>query len=381
MLHFFGDLPYCRFHPEITAAAYSTDIITQADYMIAPETLSRLEFHKLLTEIARHAHSASSIELIQAISPGSDLAALRERSGRIDQIRALQRLGISLSLSAFEDIRPSLDLLKPAGAFLTPQQLLLFIPVLDVFAALARQFSHRDDIPLLKTLQPQLKGFPEILEPLTASIDYDGSILDSASTFLRETRRAKRTLAGRIRKKIEEIIRDSGIEIFLQDDFITQRSGRWVIPVRMDSKGMVKGVVHDVSSSGETAFMEPLEIIPFVNELENLAAEEKAEEIRILRQLSSWIREDSSELAGCLSGPIPTGPIRTVAMPVPRRPGFGHQPTRESLTTANPGPSPETSYLVYAARAIFSSFEPTIHPSDSRPTNASLSLTGPPSRR
>ncbi len=56
---------------------------------------------------------------------------------------------------------------------------------------------------------------------------------------------------------------------------------------------MVKGVVHDVSSSGETAFMEPLEIIPFVNELENLTAEEKAEEIRILRQLSSWIREDA----------------------------------------------------------------------------------------
>ncbi len=123
--------------------------------------------------------------------------------------------------------------------------------------------------------------------------------MDSASSFLKETRRAKRTLAGRIRKKIEEIIRDSGIEIFLQDDFITQRSGRWVIPVRMDSKGMVKGVVHDVSSSGETAFMEPLEIIPFVNELENLAAEEKAEEIRILRQLSSWIREDAEELAAC----------------------------------------------------------------------------------
>ena len=281
--------------------------------MIAPETLSRLEFDKLLTEIARHAHSESSVELIHAIYPSCDLALLRERSGRIDEIRVLQRMGISLSLSAFEDIRPSLDLLKPVGAFLTPQALLLFIPVLDVFAAVARQFSHRDDIPLLKTLQPQLKGFPEILEPLKASIDHDGSILDSASTFLKETRRAKRTLAGRIRKKIEEIIRDSGIEIFLQDDFITQRSGRWVIPVRMDSKGMVKGVVHDISSSGETAFMEPLEIIPFVNELENLAAEEKAEEIRILRQLSSWIREDVPELAACFETLLVLDTLNSIA--------------------------------------------------------------------
>lgn len=86
-----------------------------------------------------------------------------------------------------------------------------------------------------------MRSFSDILEPLVASIDADGSIMDSASTLLRETRRAKRSLAGRIRKKIEEIIRDSGIEKFLQDDFITQRSGRWVIPVRMDSKGMVKG--------------------------------------------------------------------------------------------------------------------------------------------
>lgn len=281
--------------------------------MIAPETLSRLEFDKLLTEIARHAHSESSAVLIQNTSPTCNLEALREKSGRIDEIRALQRLGITLSLNAFEDIRPSLDLLKPAGAFLAPHELLLFIPVLGIFAALARQFSHRDDIPQLKSLQPQLKGFPDILEPLSASIDHDGSIKDSASTFLRETRRAKRALAGRIRKKIEEIIRSSGIEIFLQDDFITQRSGRWVIPVRMDSKGMVKGVVHDVSSSGETAFMEPLEIIPFVNELENLSAEEKAEEIRILRQLSSWIREDAPELAACFETLLVLDALNSIA--------------------------------------------------------------------
>ncbi|MDO9309251.1 MAG: endonuclease MutS2, partial [Deltaproteobacteria bacterium] len=281
--------------------------------MIAPETLSRLEFDRLLTEIATHAHSEGSMELIHAFSPTCNLAALRDKAGRIAEIRNLRRFGISLSLGAFEDIRSSLDRLKPAGAFLTPQELLPFIPVLDIFSAIARQFSPRDDIPLLKTLEPQLKSFPDILEPLSASIDHDGSIMDSASTFLRETRRAKRTLASRIRKKIEEIIRDSGIEIFLQDDFITQRSGRWVIPVRMDSKGMVKGVVHDVSSSGETAFMEPLEIIPFVNELENLAAEEKAEEIRILRQLSSWIREDAPELAACFETLLVLDTLNSIA--------------------------------------------------------------------
>lgn len=267
--------------------------------MIASETLARLEFDKLLTEISRHAHSSCTAERIHSIRPLSNLQDIRTISGRIGEIRALDRSGISLALGSFEDIRPFLELLRPVGAILAPLELLLFIPVLRLYAALDRQFMHRDDIPLLKSIEPQLRSFSDILEPLVASIDADGSIMDSASTLLRETRRAKRSLAGRIRKKIEEIIRDSGIEKFLQDDFITQRSGRWVIPVRMDSKGMVKGVVHDVSSSGETAFMEPLEIIPFVNELENLTAEEKAEEIRILRQLSSWIREDAEQIAAC----------------------------------------------------------------------------------
>lgn len=267
--------------------------------MIASETVARLEFDKLLIEIVRHAHSSCTAELIRNIRPLDNLREIRITTGRISEIRALDLTGISLSLGNFEDIRPFLELLRPAGAILPSLDLLLFIPVLRLYADLSRQFAHLDDLPLLQSIHPQLRGIPEILEPLVASIDSDGSIMDSASTLLKETRRAKRGLAGRIRKKMEEIIRDSGIEKFLQDDFITQRSGRWVIPVRMDSKGMVKGVVHDISNSGETAFMEPLEIIPFVNELENLTAEEKAEEIRILRQLSSWIREDADQIAAC----------------------------------------------------------------------------------
>ncbi len=267
--------------------------------MISSETVARLEFDKIRAEISRHAHSPCSVARIDTIGPLDDPGQIGTISGRIAEIRTLERSGIGLALGSFEDIRPSLEQLRPQGAILPPLDLLLFIPVLRLYAALGRQCGYREDIPLLNSIVPRLRGFPDILEPLAASIDVDGSIMDSASVLLKDIRRAKRGLAGRIRKKIEEIVRGSGIEKFLQDDFITQRSGRWVIPVRMDSKGMVKGVVHDVSSSGETAFMEPLEIIPFVNELENLAAEEKAEEIRILRQLSGWLREDGEQIAAC----------------------------------------------------------------------------------
>jgi DNA mismatch repair protein MutS2 len=269
--------------------------------MITPETLQRLEFDKILAEIADQAHSDVTREQVMATAPLSDAEQIRLVAGRIGEVRGLISLGIALRLTPFEDIRPLLEVVRPAGAFLAPMDLLQFIPVLGAFKEISRQLAPRSDIPCLGSLTSPLRPFPDILEPLAASIDHDGSIMDSASVQLREIRRAKRSLAARIRKKIEEIVRDNGIEIFLQDDFITQRSGRWVIPVRMDSKGMVRGVVHDVSASGETAFMEPLEIIPFVNELENVSAEEKAEEIRILRQLSAWIREDAFALEGCFT--------------------------------------------------------------------------------
>jgi DNA mismatch repair protein MutS2 len=267
--------------------------------MIISETLKRLEFDKILAEIATRVHSPVTRNVLQETMPQTDVSQIRLIAGRVAEIRRLAGIGIPLRLAEFDDIRPLLEIVRPTGAFLAPQELLHFIPVLRIYSDIFRQFSPRDDIPLLLSIEPRLKSFADILEPLVASIDHDGSIMDSASPQLREIRRGKRSLAARIRKKIEEIVRDNNIEIFLQDEFITQRSGRWVIPVRMDSKGMVKGVVHDVSSSGETAFMEPLEIIPFVNELENLSAEEKAEEIRILRQLSAWIREDAAEIGAC----------------------------------------------------------------------------------
>ncbi len=267
--------------------------------MITKDTLKRLEFNKVLQYIAVNARSDSTVSLINNIAPLQSSEIITRIHKQIEEIRALLRQRISLRISRFSDIRPLLEQVKPEGAILSPFGLLDFIPVLASLTELERQLSPRDDIVNLRFLEPFPANFSDILEPLSATVDDEGKILDTASRELAEIRKAKRTLAARVRKKLEEIVRKHETAIFLQDDFITIRSGRWVIPVRMDSKGMVPGVVHDVSSSGETAFIEPIEIIPFVNELENLSAEEKAEEIRILRQISGWIREDANHISAC----------------------------------------------------------------------------------
>ena len=264
--------------------------------MINTDTLQKLEFPKLLDVIAGFTHSDASRAEVLAITPLADPKEIGQRFGQVEEIRSLTRLGVPLRLAEFTDIFPVLEMVRPADALLNPIELQAFIDPFRILVVLSRQFGYRQDIPLLVELAGHVTGFPDILEALERTIDRDGGMLDTASRLLSEIRGKKRALTARIRKRLEEIVRERSVAIFLQDDFITQRSGRWVIPVRMDSKGMVPGVVHDVSNTGETAFMEPIEIIGLANELENLAAEEKGEQIRILREICGWLREDTAQI-------------------------------------------------------------------------------------
>jgi len=256
-------------------------------------SLHLLEFGKILGRIADFAHSETTCDLIAGLAPLSSRGEMELRLGQVDEIRLLRQSGLALPLSRFSDIIHILELARPAGAVLNPLDLAQVLPVLRTGRAIRNQLNYRSDMPLLADLGAGLNGFPDIQEALEHAIAPDGGLLDTASTLLFELRRRTRQLTVRVRKRLEEIVREREVAIFLQDDFITQRNGRWVIPVRMDSKGMVPGVVHDVSNSGETAFMEPIEVISMVNELENLHAEEKAEQIRILREFTSWIRQDA----------------------------------------------------------------------------------------
>jgi DNA mismatch repair protein MutS2 len=264
--------------------------------MINKETLKRLEFDKILVRIGDFANSDVSRQAVMDIIPLASKEDIERRFGQVEEIRRLDRAGVPLRLSRFGNLLPILDKARPDSAVLEPMDLVLFMPVLRILSAISSQMTYRTDIPLLREFAAHLTGFPDIQGPLEQSVDSEGNILDTASQLLFELRTRKRNLTARIRRRLEELLREDRISVFLQDDFITQRGGRWVIPVRMDSKGQVAGVVHDVSNSGETAFVEPLEIIGMANELENLVAEEKVEEIRILREISGWIREDAEEI-------------------------------------------------------------------------------------
>ncbi|MDD5451716.1 MAG: endonuclease MutS2 [Desulfovibrionales bacterium] len=264
--------------------------------MISREALQILEFDKILNTISGFSHSDASRQAVLDISPLSDRGDIAERFGQVKEIQGLAQAGTPLRLSHFQDISQALEQARLEGAVLDPGELIAFVPVLRIISEVSAQIAEADSLPGLTRLTGHLTGFPDILAAIGRSIDSEGNILDSASPTLSHLRSRIRGMEAKIRKRLEETVTDRGVTPFLQDDFITQRAGRWVIPVRMDAKGQVPGVVHDVSRSGETAFTEPLEIIGIANELENLVAEAKAEEIRILKVICKMIREEADEI-------------------------------------------------------------------------------------
>jgi DNA mismatch repair protein MutS2 len=255
-----------------------------------------LEFDKILNVISRFSNSDTAQKSILEVHPLNNRKDIEKRFGQIQEIQRLSQEGTPLKLSHFQDISQFIEKVKPEGAVLDSSELIAFMPVLRIISDVSLQIGERDGLPLLRELTSHLTGFPGILETMERSLDNEGNILDAASTTLSFLRTRIRSLDGRIKKRLEEIVRERKVIPFLQDNFVTKRSERWVIPIRMDSKGQVSGVVHDVSKSGETAFIEPLEIIGLANELENIIAEEKAEEIRILRDICHRIRKVADEI-------------------------------------------------------------------------------------
>lgn len=257
--------------------------------------LKNLEFYRIIDDLAGHCHSEATRVLIRNISPFNDISSIHERFGQVKEVMRLREEGAPLSLYDFHDISGLIEKVRPAGVALDTKDLLLLLPILRLTEEISG-ILHGRDLIYLRPLSEGLSGFSFIRTKIEMTIDNDGNIIDSASPTLSGLRNKKRSLEKRIRKRLEEIIADRRVAPFLQDNFISMRSGRWVIPVRMDSKGEVKGIVHDVSRSGDTAFIEPLEIIGLSNELENIIAEERVEELRILRGISDMIRAEAGEI-------------------------------------------------------------------------------------
>ncbi len=260
-------------------------------------TLRVLEFDKILRMAAASAATMPGKALVEKIRPLRNSAEVREHSALVSECRNKVSAGRPFGIEHFDDLSPLFQKVRPHNALLAPFDLRSFLPLF--YSALNLKTISSDlSCPGIGSKVSLLTTHGEIKKAIEGAVDREGHISDGASPGLSHIRKSIRSCETRIRKTLEGLLKQNSLAPHLQDHFLAERNNRWVIPVKIDSRGSVPGIVHDVSNTGETVYVEPYAIQQLGNELESYRAEEKLEEHRILRMLTSLLKEHLGEIEG-----------------------------------------------------------------------------------
>lgn len=262
-------------------------------------SLRLLELDKITDMLRERCATAMGEDLAASIKPTADYSLVLDL-----QLQTCQAADVlckeSPPLSGLTDIGDEISR-AGKGAVLDPQSLFKVADFLAASTSLLRFMKkHAVDDSWLSLTAYGLVDLPQLLEDLRRAVDWDGNVLDTASTELRSLRRKIETSESRLRSKLDSMIKSSSMQKYLQEPLVTQREGRFCLPVKSECRGQVPGVVHDQSSSGATLFIEPLSVVDFSNEMSSLRHQEEDEIKRILRDLSGRIGSHSEELAMAL---------------------------------------------------------------------------------
>ncbi|HLL72428.1 MAG TPA: Smr/MutS family protein [Pyrinomonadaceae bacterium] len=251
-----------------------------------------LEYEKLRALVRRGAQTPAGRARVDELAPLDDVEDVRRSLVAVAECVELRRRGGAWSFSELADPSESIARLRIEGATLEPMPLLELARLCDqVGEARASIQAEREDVPVLWSLVADLpRELYSLAARVTAKILPSGELDDRASPELARIRHDINRLRSNITRSLENLMRRSDEAI--QDQLVTVRNDRFVIPVRADHRGRVSGVAHGFSSSGATVFVEPLETIDSNNELQNLRETEEREITRILSALTDEMRRE-----------------------------------------------------------------------------------------
>ncbi len=256
-----------------------------------------LEYEGLRALVRRGAQTPMGRARADALAPLSDRARLQRALDAVAECLELRRRGAGWSFSELADPTDALTRLRIEGAVLEPLALLELARLCDqVGEARAHIHAERADAPVLWSVVAELpRELYTLAARVTAKILPGGELDDRASPELARIRHDINRLRSTLTRTLESLMRRS--EEAIQDQLVTVRNERFVVPVRADHRGRVAGVAHGFSSSGATVFIEPLETIEGNNELQTLRETEAREIMRILATLTDELRRESPALA------------------------------------------------------------------------------------
>ncbi len=261
------------------------------------KSLNILELPTVLEMLAAEAVTDGGREACFKLRPSADRLEVKNRLAETSAAKEMMVVRGSPSLSGIKDIRPSLSRADLGGS-LNTIELLNIARVLQC-ARLVKGYTSDDKLgkSCIDHLFAALHANRFLEEKITGSIVGEDEIADSASSELANIRRKIRAASARVRDCLQKIISSPSYAKVLQEPIITMRSDRFVVPVKAECKGAIPGLVHDISASGATLFIEPMAAVKANNELRELAAKEKAEIERILAELSADCAAHAEDIA------------------------------------------------------------------------------------
>ncbi|MDO8615741.1 MAG: endonuclease MutS2 [Dehalococcoidia bacterium] len=262
------------------------------------KSLTTLEYDKVIARLATHCQTAPGKALALALEPSAEYGDVLRRQRLTAEARRLLELKPNIGMGAAHDVRTIVHQ-AGLGHVLEPGELL------DVQVTLALSRTVREAIDRLRTYIPYLgeiadriADFRELTAEIARCISQQGEVVDGASPVLARLRREARLAHDRLSARLQQVLKSARSAI--QEPIVTLRDGRYVVPVKAELRSQLPGIVHDVSSSGATVFLEPLEVVEMGNHWRELLAEEQREIARILRDLSARAGERAHEITAAI---------------------------------------------------------------------------------
>ncbi|GBL37393.1 endonuclease MutS2 [Anaerolineaceae bacterium] len=253
------------------------------------KSLQMLELPRVLEQLAAFTLFSASRELALALVPDTNSAAVAQLLAETSEARRLLQTHPELTVGGARDVRQTAQA-AARNAALQPAELLEIKATLAAARELKRGLARLSArYPLLSGSAQALPECPGIVEAITAALNDRGEVLDGAAPRLRSLRSDLRSAHDRLLTKLQSIVSSARNAPYLQEPIITQRGDRYVIPLKANFKGRIRGLVHDQSTSGATLFIEPLAVVELANQWRTLQSAEAAEVRRILLELSALV--------------------------------------------------------------------------------------------
>ncbi len=259
------------------------------------KSILTLEYPKILEKVAREAAFSASKARVMELEPTPNLEEARRRLAYTTEAYQLIELRADAGVQGARDIRQHLERAAREGV-LTPEDMLEVLATTQSAMYVAHMLEKLDAavFPLLHRLGADIPQRPHIARRIEETISEEGEVRDTASAALRKLRFDIRGANQRLQDRLRTLVHEFGHA--LQEPIVTMRSDRYVIPVKAESRGQVRGIVHDQSASGATVFVEPMVVVELNNKLRQLQIEERQEIERILRALSLEIGQEADAL-------------------------------------------------------------------------------------